>query len=143
MLAGMELSSVPPRRTAAALAVTAIVVAAIALLTPGISGTGRIGLGAVALVVGLVAGVLVAVGSAVTADAAGVLVIDGTHRRRLDWAEVTAVRVDERRRSRGLELDLGEALVVVPSYLIGDRDLEPLAVALNQLRTHGGSVRPG
>jgi hypothetical protein len=71
----------------------------------------------------------------VAADAAGVtLVVGFASRRRLEWSQVERVRVDVRRRSRLLEVDVGETLHLFSRYEV-DADLDDVAAALERLRT--------
>lgn len=71
------------------------------------------------------------------ADSGGVTVVTGFGRRhRLAWPEVVRVRVDARRRSRLLEVDVGDTLYVFSAYDLG-ADLDEVAARLESLRTAG------
>lgn len=100
----------------------------------------------VGLVVGGLAAVLLAglalrdvlVPVRVEADADGITIAVGfAGRRRLAWADIDAVRVDERMRlgtrSRLLEIDAGETLHLFGSFELGT-SVETVAEQLQQLR---------
>lgn len=85
------------------------------------------------------------------ADAAGLTVVTGYARhRRLAWSQVERVRVDTRRRSRVLEVDIGETIHLFSRYDV-DADLDEVAATLEALRAYRGrqdgesgrAVRPG
>lgn len=68
------------------------------------------------------------------ADPAGVTVVAGfAGHRRLRWSQVERVRVDVRRRSRMLEVDVGDHLYLYSRYDL-DADLDAVAGSLEQLR---------
>jgi hypothetical protein len=54
-------------------------------------------------------------------------------RRQLAWSQVDRVRVDVRRRSRMLEVDVGDTLYLFSRYDL-DADLDDVASRLEQLR---------
>ncbi|MGZ6826830.1 MAG: PH domain-containing protein [Mycobacteriales bacterium] len=56
---------------------------------------------------------------ALRADATGLEVVDGLHRRRLPWAQVEGLRVVTDRRTPLLEVDAGEVLVVLSRRRLG------------------------
>lgn len=69
------------------------------------------------------------------ADEEGLTLVSGlARRRRLSWSQVDRVRVDARRRSRMLEVDVGETLYLFSRYDL-DADLDEIATRLEQLRT--------
>jgi hypothetical protein len=69
------------------------------------------------------------------ADPAGVTVVTGfASPHRLAWSRVERVRVDERRRSRLLEVDAGDRLYLFSRYEV-DADLDEVAEHLEKLRT--------
>lgn len=69
------------------------------------------------------------------ADPAGVTIVTGfATRRRLAWTTVERVRVDVRRRSRMLEVDVGDHLYLFSRYDL-DADLDHVAAELERLRT--------
>lgn len=68
-----------------------------------------------------------------TADGAGLTVTTGLARRRLSWSQVDRVRVDVRRRSRLLEIDVGETLYLLSRSDL-DADLDEVAARLEALR---------
>jgi hypothetical protein len=75
----------------------------------------------------------------VAADAGGVTVVSGyAGHVRLPWGDVTAVRVDERRRlllhSRLLEIETGDDLHLFSAYDLG-ADVQDVAAELERLRT--------
>lgn len=68
------------------------------------------------------------------ADDEGLTLATGFARRvRLSWGQVQRVRVDARRRSRMLEVDVGDTLYLFSRYDI-DADMEQVAARLEQLR---------
>lgn len=68
------------------------------------------------------------------ADPTGVTVVTGFARRhKLPWSQVERVRVDVRRRSRMLEVDIGEHLYLFSRYDL-DTDLDEVAAELERLR---------
>lgn len=79
------------------------------------------------------------------ADAEGLTVVSGyAGHRRLPWADVAAVRVDERRRLTGrsqlLEIDADESLYLLSRYDLGASCAE-VAAALRALSPRPGVVR--
>lgn len=72
------------------------------------------------------------------ADPAGLTVVTGFGtRHRLDWSRVERVRVDARRRSRMLEVDVGDHLYLFSRYDV-DADLDAVAAELEHLRRSPG-----
>lgn len=64
----------------------------------------------------------------------GVDVVTGFgRRRRLGWPEIERVRVDVRRRSRMLEIDVGDHLYLFSRYDL-DADLDRVADVVNEAR---------
>jgi len=83
----------------------------------------------------------------VAADAEGVTVVRGyAGRRRLAWPEVTAIRVDERRRllmdTRLLEIESADDLFLFSFFDLG-ADVHDVADALERLRRHALSRPEG
>lgn len=80
------------------------------------------------------------------ADADGIEVVTGLRRERHPWTEVTAVAVmgtpevaRPRRWARALEIDLGERLILVPTYRLG----EPVAQVAAAIAKLGAVVGTG
>lgn len=68
------------------------------------------------------------------ADDEGLTMVTGlASRKRLSWSQVDRVRVDVRRRSRMLEVDVGETLYLFSRYDV-DADLDEIAARLEHLR---------
>jgi hypothetical protein len=68
------------------------------------------------------------------ADDEGLTLVTGlAGRKRLSWSQVVRVRVDTRRRSRMLEVDVGETLYLFSRYDV-DGDLDEVAARLEHLR---------
>lgn len=129
----------PPRWTPVALLVLALVLvlAGINTDTPG-----RIGGGA-AVVILLGGALWLAGGPSVAADLDGVTIRGPLRRRVLDWSAVRAVRADTGRRSRAVELDTDDGLLVVTATLLGRVRPEEVAGALNALRARALGMPPG
>lgn len=71
------------------------------------------------------------------ADHSGLALRTGFARwQRVPWRTVERVRVDVRRRSRMLEIDVGDHLYLFSRYDV-DADLDEVVVALEQLRGSG------
>lgn len=121
----------PPRFTAPALAALGLVVAGLAV---GTDAEGRLLLLVAAAGFVVAAGWLLG-GAPLVADADGLTVrtLVGTHR--CAWAEVQAVQVDARRRSRALEIETTDRLYAVPAILLGRVRPEEARAALEQLRS--------
>ncbi|HXA61618.1 MAG TPA: PH domain-containing protein [Streptosporangiaceae bacterium] len=104
-------------------ALGAAVLAVVALLSAGDTvGVAFAGIAAVGLLAFAARDVLAPVRLA--ADAEGVVAVSGfASRTRVRWAEIEAIRVDDRRRfgltSRLLEIDTGDRLYVFSSYDLG------------------------
>ena len=122
-----------PWKVPAGKLVVAAIIAGLALLVAGPRWQAAV---AAAVVVGLA---LWAVRDLVApvrlaADPAGLTVATGfAGRRRLAWSQVERVRVDVRRRSRMLEVDIGDHLYLYSRYDL-DADLDTVAGRLEQLR---------
>jgi hypothetical protein len=74
----------------------------------------------------------------VAADPSGVTVVRGyAGRRRLSWPDITAIRVDERRRlllhTRLLEIETGDDLFLFSAYDLG-ADVRDVAAELERIR---------
>ncbi len=75
----------------------------------------------------------------VTADANGLTLVDGMHRRRVPWDQVLSIRAVTPPRRHGvrptsLEVELtDDRLVLVPTYLL-DRPAAEVSAALESLR---------
>lgn len=68
------------------------------------------------------------------ADSDGLTVVTGFARRvRVPWSQIRRVRVDTRRRSRMLEVDVDETLYLLSRYEL-DADLDDVVAHLEQLR---------
>jgi hypothetical protein len=68
------------------------------------------------------------------ADGDGLTLVVGlAGRRQLPWSQVDRVRVDVRRRSRMLEVDVGETLYLFSRYDL-DADLDEVASRLEEMR---------
>lgn len=130
----------PNRRVAVVLGVAALAVA-IAAVAAGPAGRLLLITAATGLLTA--AGLAASWGAAVSADEQGVAVRGSWTRRHLDWAEVAAVRADLRRRSRGLEIDTGEELLVVPSWLLGGATPTLVARRLQALQLAARHTPPG
>ena len=104
-----------PPIAAPALVVGALVVigAAFAADTPG-----RIAGGVAGLLLLLGAG-WASRGPTVTADSARITVRGLLARRQVPWSDVVAIRTDDRRRTRGVEIETTQTLVVVGATLLG------------------------
>lgn len=114
-----------------------LVVAAVVVLLAALGATEPWQYGAAAVVaagmVGWAARDLVAP-VRLAADATGLEVVTGFARRqRLGWPQVERVRVDARRRSRLLEVDVGDTLYLFSRYDV-DADLDEVADQLAALR---------
>lgn len=73
------------------------------------------------------------------ADINGVTVVAGfAQKRRFAWPEVARVRVDTRRHSRMLEVDVRDTLYLFSRYDLDD-DLDEVAEHLERLRTGDGA----
>jgi hypothetical protein len=122
----------PSRRLAPGLGVIALVVAVVAAVGPGLDLRGRVAcvLAAALLLAGAAASRVLT--PTLRAEADVLLVRDGLRLRRLPRAGIRDVRVDRHRRSRGLEIELGDDLVVVPAILLGDSDLGTLVSDLHR-----------
>ncbi|HEY5334769.1 MAG TPA: PH domain-containing protein [Mycobacteriales bacterium] len=123
----------PPRFTAPALAALGVVVA---LFAAGSDAEGRL------LLLVAAAGFLVAAGWLVggpplVADDTGVAVRTLLATDRLRWADIQAIRVDRRRRSRALEIETAERVYAIPALLLGRVRPEEARAALEQLRSSG------
>lgn len=134
-----------PGRVAATLAaVSGTLLLLAAVLPPGAAALGLDPPGRLlcALAGGGILAVALLIGRApvLRADATGLVVLDGWRRVRLDWAEVSALRLDRRRRSRSLEIDAGDRLIVVPAFLLGTTDPARILRELAELRA--GSAPP-
>lgn len=68
-------------------------------------------------------------------DPGGLTVLDGLRRRHYPWAEVSGVRAETRRRRAGVEILLGEHLVVLSPVLLG----APVSEVVAELRTWLGT----
>ncbi|GAA3960279.1 hypothetical protein GCM10023085_48510 [Actinomadura viridis] len=82
----------------------------------------------------------------VAADAAAVTVVSGyARRRRIPWAEVAAIRVDERRRvllhTRLLEIETADDLYLFSLYDLGE-DVADAAAELERLRARAVDLEP-
>lgn len=74
----------------------------------------------------------------VAADATGVAVVSGIRRRvLLPWSQVQRIRVDTRRRSRLLEIDTGDRLLVLSRHEV-DADLAEVADRLTAMQRASG-----
>ncbi len=69
-----------------------------------------------------------------TADSGGLSVVTGTRRRRVGWDQVEGIRLVRDRRATLLQIDLGQALVVLSRARLG-RDPAEVLGALEQLRS--------
>lgn len=123
----------PPRFAAPALAALGIV---LGVLAAGSDAEGRL------LLLVAAAGFLVAAGWLVggpplAADGNGVAVRTLLATDRLGWADVQAIRVDRRRRSRALEIETDERVYAIPAMLLGRVRPEEARAALEQLRSSG------
>lgn len=123
----------PPGLTAPALAALGVVTA---LLSVGSDAEGRLLLAVAAAGFLLSAGWLVG-GPPLVADADGLAVRTVVATHRLGWADVQALRVDGRRRSRALEIETAERVYAVPALLLGRVRPEEARGALEQLRSAG------
>lgn len=121
----------PPRATGP---VIAVIAALAALAGTQTDAAGRLLLGVCVIGLATAAGWLIVGGDVVTADATGVTVRDGFHRHRLAWPEVRSIVVDDRRRSRALELDTDRGLLAVPAILLGRASPRQAAEQLRALR---------
>lgn len=121
----------PPGFTAPALAALGVIAA---LLAVGTDAEGRLLL-LIAAAGFLVAGGWLVGGPPLVADADGVAVRTLLATDRLGWADVQAVRVDPRRRSRALEIETAERVYAIPAMLLGRVRPEEARVALEQLRS--------
>ncbi len=93
--------------------------AVLALGAVGAPAAGRL-LAAVGAAVLLAAGLRdLALRPVLRADRRGLQVVDGVRRRTVVWAAVERVRVVRDRRTPVLELDLGDALVVLSRWRLG------------------------
>lgn len=122
----------PSRRLGPGLAVVAAVVALVGGLGPGLDAQGRIVCGVVAVLLAAGAVLSRTMTPTLRVEYDDLLVRDGLRLRRVPRSDIRQVRSDRGRRSRGLEIDLGEELVVVPAYLLGEVDLGGLAAELDQ-----------
>jgi hypothetical protein len=68
-----------------------------------------------------------------TADADGLLVVDGVRRVRAGWSEVERLRTVQDRRTPLLELDLGDRVVVLTARRLG-APVDEVLEALEELR---------
>lgn len=139
---GVPLTWGPNRLSAVILAAAGLAVGTAAVAA---GAAGRVLLITAAAGLLAAAGLAAGWGDAVSADEQGVVVRGGWTRRHLDWSEVASVRADLRRRSRGLEIDTGEELLVVPSWLLGGaepalvaRRLQALLLAAGRRSAGGG-----
>jgi hypothetical protein len=117
-----------PTRTAA----WALLAGAAALLVVGLvadAGGRLLALPAAVLLAGLAARDL-ALRPVLRADAAGLDVVVGLRRRRVDWAQVERLRVVQDRRTPVLEIDLGATLVLLTRGRLGRSP----ALVLQELR---------
>ncbi len=105
----------PPRAAAAGLILLAVLCAVVAL---GVDAAGRVLLGVTAFGAVGAAGWLLG-GPVVAADAGGVRIRGALRAHVVPWAEVRAILVDARRRSRALEIETAEQLLAVPALLLG------------------------
>jgi hypothetical protein len=109
------LSWGPPRGAAVALVVLGLAAAGLALTQDPL---GRLLL-AVAAVLFAAAGGWVLRGPSLSADPDGVRVRGVLRTHELPWDAVATVLVDDRRRSRAVELETEDGLLAVPALLLG------------------------
>lgn len=126
------------RWSAAPLTVVAEALAALALavVAAGSDRPGRVLGGLAAVLLGCVAARDALLRPTLEADAEGMWIRTGVRRRRVRWADLTAVRTDRVTRrlvtSRSLELDLGDDLVILPGRRLGGSPAE-VADAIGEL----------
>jgi hypothetical protein len=125
-----------PRTAETALAAVGALLAAVLAVTSDPAGRLLFGAGAVCLVILVLADLLLR--PRLRADADGLEVRTVAVHRRLPWATVERVRVDEHSRygllSRTLEVDAGDALVVLGRRSLG-ADPRDVAESLRQIRS--------
>ncbi len=128
----------PSRATTVGVAVLGLTFVALAF---GTDAAGRLltGLAAALLLGG--AGWL-SVGPVLVADAERLTVRTGWHRHVLGWEEVRGVLVDNRRRSRAIEVETADGLLSVPALLLGGVTVAAAAAALETFRPTGGASPP-
>lgn len=123
----------PPPYTAPVLAAVGVV---LAVLAAGSDAEGRVLLAVAAA--GVLAGAAWLLGGApLSADAEGVAVRGVVRTHRLAWAEVIAVGVDSRRRSRAVEIETADDVFAVPAILLGRARPAEARAALERLRPPG------
>lgn len=126
----------PARPAAPALALVAAI-----LIVAGLASdtAGRVGAGVAAAVL-LLAAIWVCAGPVVRADTGGVVVRRLFGDVRLPWSEVIGLRADDRRRSRSLEIETAERLVLIPAPLLGRTTVTHAVGELTELREAAGTA---
>lgn len=131
------LTAAPPPALGPVLALAGAALAALAGTGYGLDGPGRALVAVGATVVLGAAALAAAARPTLHGDACGVRIRLGWRHYQLAWADIEQVRADPRRRSRGLEIDLGDTLIVLPAFLLGRRPPAELAAELEALRPSG------
>ncbi len=122
----------PPRAAAAALALVGLAAAGLAVTQDPL---GRLLLAVVAVLF-VLAGCWVLRGPSLSADATGVRVRGVIRTHELPWDAVAAVLVDDRRRSRAVELETEDGLLAMPALLLGGVSPRVVARQLTALRAN-------
>ena len=129
----------PPRWTAVVLGAFTL---ALLVVATGLDGPGRVLLG-ISIVGTLYSGGWVLAGPALTADEEGVRVRGAVRTHHAEWAQVSHILLDSRRRSRAVELETDSGLLAVPVLLLGGVSPRAVVAELEQRRDRARGLRPG